>query len=145
MEFIWPNFKIIVVHANLLFPVYPGLRVAKLQSTILMVSFPRKSENSHFEKLNSLDRFLRSYLRILDIVRIVNIQSSIITPCCRTRLRIKWCEFYPEDCTVVGTFGERFLPDAFFAGTLDKVSDFEIVFEFKIFFGHCSNFFKLYY
>ena len=38
---------------------------------------------------------------------------------------------------MVGTLGEGFLPDAFFAGTLDKVSDFEIVFEFKIFFGHC--------
>ena len=38
---------------------------------------------------------------------------------------------------MVGALGEGFFLDAFFAGTLDKVSDFEIVFEFKIFFGHC--------
>jgi hypothetical protein len=37
---------------------------------------------------------------------------------------------------VVGAFGKRIVQDAFFAGALDKVSDFEIVFEFKIFFGH---------
>jgi hypothetical protein len=40
---------------------------------------------------------------------------------------------------MVGTLGEGFLPNAFFAGTFDKVSDFEIVFEFKIFFGHCRH------
>ena len=41
-----------------------------------------------------------------------------------------------QKIAVVGTLGEGFLQDAFFAGTLDKVSDFEIVFEFKIFFWH---------
>jgi hypothetical protein len=42
-----------------------------------------------------------------------------------------------QKIAMVGTLGEGFLLDAFFAGTLNKVSDFEIIFEFKIFFGHC--------
>ena len=46
---------------------------------------------------------------------------------------------------MIGTLREGFFQDAFFTGTLNKVSDFEIVFEFEFFFGHCSNFFKLYY
>jgi len=37
---------------------------------------------------------------------------------------------------MIGAFGEGFLPDAFFAGALNQVSDFEIVFKFKIFFCH---------
>jgi len=37
---------------------------------------------------------------------------------------------------MLGTFGEVFLLETFFAGTLDKVSDFEIVFEIIFFFGH---------
>jgi hypothetical protein len=42
---------------------------------------------------------------------------------------------------MIGTLGEGFFQDAFFAGALNKVSDFEIVFEFEIFFGHGSFFF----
>ena len=38
---------------------------------------------------------------------------------------------------MIGALGESFLPDAFFARALNKVSDFEIVFEFEIFFWHC--------
>jgi len=38
---------------------------------------------------------------------------------------------------MIGALREGFFQDAFFAGALNKVSDFEIVFEFKIFFGHC--------
>ena len=37
---------------------------------------------------------------------------------------------------MLGTFGEVFLLEAFLAGTLYKVSDFEIVFEIIFFFGH---------
>jgi hypothetical protein len=37
---------------------------------------------------------------------------------------------------MIGTLREGFFQDAFFAGALNKVSDFEIVFEFKIFFCH---------
>ena len=37
---------------------------------------------------------------------------------------------------MLGTFGEVFLLEAFFAGTLDKVSDFKIVFKIIFFFGH---------
>ena len=38
---------------------------------------------------------------------------------------------------MIGALGESFLQNAFFAGALNKVSDFEIVFKFKIFFWHC--------
>jgi hypothetical protein len=37
---------------------------------------------------------------------------------------------------MIGALGEGFFQDAFLAGALNKVSDFEIVFEFEIFFGH---------
>jgi hypothetical protein len=37
---------------------------------------------------------------------------------------------------MIGTLGEGFFQDAFFAGAFNKVSDLEIVFEFKIFFCH---------
>ncbi len=36
----------------------------------------------------------------------------------------------------VGTLGQAFLPDAFLAGTLDKVPDFKIVFEIIFFLSH---------
>jgi len=48
-----------------------------------------------------------------------------------------------QKIAMVGTLWEGFLPDTFFAGALNKITDFEIVFKFKIFFCHCSNFFKL--
>jgi hypothetical protein len=38
---------------------------------------------------------------------------------------------------MLGTLGEDFLLKAFFAGTLDKISDFKIVFKIILFFGHC--------
>jgi hypothetical protein len=39
-----------------------------------------------------------------------------------------------QKIAMIGTLGEGFLPDTFFAGALNQVSDFEIVFEFEIFF-----------
>jgi len=41
-----------------------------------------------------------------------------------------------QQIAMLGTFGEVFLLEAFFAGTLDKVSDFKIVFKIIFFFGH---------
>jgi len=41
-----------------------------------------------------------------------------------------------QQIAMLGTFGEVFLLEAFFAGTLNKVSDFEIVFKIIFFFGH---------
>jgi hypothetical protein len=38
---------------------------------------------------------------------------------------------------MIGALGEGFLLNAFFAGALNQVSDFEIVFEFEFFFWHC--------
>ena len=38
---------------------------------------------------------------------------------------------------MIGALGEGFFQDAFFAGTLNEVSDLEIIFEFKVFFCHC--------
>ena len=43
---------------------------------------------------------------------------------------------------MIGALGESFLQNAFFAGALNKVSDFEIVFKFKIFFGIFRTFLK---
>jgi len=37
---------------------------------------------------------------------------------------------------MIGALGESFLQNAFFAGALNEVSDFEIVFKFKFFFWH---------
>ena len=37
---------------------------------------------------------------------------------------------------MLGTFGEVFLPEAFFAGALYKVSNFEIIFKIIFFIGH---------
>jgi len=42
-----------------------------------------------------------------------------------------------QKIAMIGALGESFLPDAFFTGALNKVSDFEIVFEFEIFLWHC--------
>ena len=42
-----------------------------------------------------------------------------------------------QQIAMLGTFGEVFLLKAFFAGTLDKISDFKIVFKIIFFFGHC--------
>jgi len=42
-----------------------------------------------------------------------------------------------QKIAMIGALGESFLPDAFFTRALNKVSDFEIVFKFKIFFWHC--------
>ena len=44
-----------------------------------------------------------------------------------------------QKIAMVGTLWEAFLSDAFFTGTLDEIPDFEIVFEFEIFFGHCRH------
>jgi len=41
-----------------------------------------------------------------------------------------------QKITMIGALGESFLQNAFFAGALNEVSDFEIVFKFKIFFWH---------
>ncbi len=41
-----------------------------------------------------------------------------------------------QQIAMLGTFGEVFLLEAFFAGTLDKVSDFKVVFKIIFFFGH---------
>jgi hypothetical protein len=41
-----------------------------------------------------------------------------------------------QQIAMFGTFGEVFLLEAFFAGTLNKVSNFEIIFEVIFFFGH---------
>jgi len=41
-----------------------------------------------------------------------------------------------QKIAMVGTLGKGFFQNAFFTGALDKVPDFEIVFEFKIFFFH---------
>jgi hypothetical protein len=41
-----------------------------------------------------------------------------------------------QQIAMLGTFGEVFLLEAFFAGTFNKVSDFEIIFEIIFFFGH---------
>jgi hypothetical protein len=41
-----------------------------------------------------------------------------------------------QQIAMLGTFREVFLLEAFFAGTFDKVSDFEIIFEIIFFFGH---------
>jgi len=38
---------------------------------------------------------------------------------------------------MIGALGEGFLLDTFFAGALNQVSNFEIVFEFEFFFWHC--------
>jgi hypothetical protein len=37
---------------------------------------------------------------------------------------------------LIGTPGKGFLMDAFFAGALNQIADFEIVFVFENFFGH---------
>jgi len=42
-----------------------------------------------------------------------------------------------QKIAMIGALGEGFLPDAFFTRALNQVSDFEIIFEFKFFFGHC--------
>jgi len=44
--------------------------------------------------------------------------------------------YFIQQITMIGTLRQGFFQDAFFAGTLNKVSDFEIVFEFKILFWH---------
>ena len=47
-----------------------------------------------------------------------------------------------QKITMIGTLREGFFQDAFFAWALDQVSDFEIVFEFEIFFCHFKTFLK---
>ena len=41
-----------------------------------------------------------------------------------------------QSIAAVGTLGQVLLPDAFLAGTLDKIADFKIVFEIIFFLGH---------
>ena len=41
-----------------------------------------------------------------------------------------------QQIAMLGTFREVFLLEAFFAGTLNKISDFEIIFEIIFFIGH---------
>jgi len=47
-----------------------------------------------------------------------------------------------EKAAFRGAFWQRLFQDAFLAGAFNKISDFKIVFKFKVLFGHISTLYE---